>query len=240
MAKITSPKISKSISKRICRNAFIFDMDGVLVDSEKIHYLAYKQVLQGFGISYSEKHFISLAGKSNKEISIILCKKYSLHVKSEMLRKQKETIVTRMLIKSALFPGVKRKLRELKNKGYKFGLATSSNRRVTRLMRRLHKFDQYFSKYAVADEVTRAKPSPDLFLACAKKLKIKPPDCIVVEDSYYGIIAAKKAGMKCIAITNTLPKIKLRNADCIIERIGQINNQLINKIGGENGRRKNL
>jgi HAD superfamily hydrolase (TIGR01509 family) len=212
-------------------STIIFDMDGVLVDSEGTHFLAYSKTLAQYGIKYPREEFRKVMGRSNKDISKMFCKQYRLRVDPDMLRKQKERLVEGLLGKTRLFPGVKATLRLLKKKGYKLGLATSSIRKVTSKMRKIHGFDSYFRAYASADDVKRAKPAPDLFLACSRKLRSEPSECVVIEDSRYGLLAARKAGMRCIGITNTLPARQLRIADKTISKISQIDERLLSRLG---------
>ena len=210
--------------------AIIFDMDGVLIDSEDAHYHAYKAACNKYGISYSIKMHKSFSGKSSKEIIRLACERSKSIYGCEDIRKLKESIVLRTLDKVKTYPGVKPTLDSLR-KTYLLGLATSSTGRVTRRIRKLYGFDIMFRKYAVADEVKNAKPAPDLFLLCAKKLGVRPSECVVIEDSHFGVLAAKRAGMKVIAITNTLPRRELASADRIITRISQINRKMIETLG---------
>jgi len=80
----------------------------------------------------------------------------------------------------------------------------------------------YFETIISCEDVKRGKPEPDLFLAAAEKLETPPENCMVVEDSLYGVEAAKRAGMKCIAVTTSFPEEELKKADIIVDNLMEV------------------
>ena len=91
--------------------------------------------------------------------------------------------------------------------------------------------DNFDVVVSAADDVKNGKPAPDIFLKAAEKLNVKPEECVVVEDALNGIKAAKAAGMKCIANTNSFPKDKLTEADLIIDNFNELTIDTIKQLG---------
>ena len=108
----------------------------------------------------------------------------------------------------------------LRRKKIKIAVATAGNKRKLTFNLKCGGFD--IRNRVTADDIKHGKPAPDIFLAAAKKLKVKPNECIVVEDSLNGIKAAKRAKMFCVAVTNTFPRSKLKDADLIIDSLSEL------------------
>jgi HAD superfamily hydrolase (TIGR01509 family) len=113
--------------------------------------------------------------------------------------------------------GAKEFLEEVRKLPVKVALATSSRKDKMRMVLAAVGFEHLFDELVSGDEVTKSKPEPDIFLHAAKKLGVTAEQCIVVEDAVNGVTAAKKAGMKCIAITTTHTKELLKDADIVID-----------------------
>ncbi|MEM4267497.1 MAG: HAD family phosphatase [Candidatus Woesearchaeota archaeon] len=219
--------------------AIIFDLDGVLVDSVGLHYEAWRIVLARYGIRLSQREFNRLNGYSVEETALIRKKQFKLKVPVVDIIRQKKTLNMTLLRKARLFTGARPKLKEI-SKSYILGLATSSNRADAFLLIRRFMLDKFFSTVVVDEDVERAKPVPDIFLECARRLKVAPNECVVIEDSKKGIEAAKKAGMKCIAIASTFKKAELSKADVVIPDIRKLTKKIISRLEGKNGPRKNI
>lgn len=207
--------------------AIIFDMDGVLIDSIHVHFLGWKKAVSSFGRTYTLAHFNKQHGKSNKDIAKAICHDLRLDVSPKELGELKHKISRSMLSKIKLFPGVITTLISLNRRGIALGLATASNRSTTDAIWDKFGFERYFKVRVCSDDVKRAKPAPDLFLLCAKRLGIRPENCLVLEDSYLGIEAAKRCGMMSVGITNTYPARMLSAADKIIIRITELNTIIV-------------
>jgi beta-phosphoglucomutase family hydrolase len=209
--------------------AIIFDMDGVIIDSIPMHIKVWKEVLNKRGADFTDKMIYEANGRSTEDVARLCCKRFRLKEPAEKIVEEERALVQERLGTVTLFPGTKSTLARL-GKKYLLGLATSTNGKDTAFFKRKFSMGRYFSAFVNSGEVKHAKPSPEIFLLCAKKLSVKPSECVVVEDSIAGIVAAKRAGMKCIAITNSFPAAKLRRADVIIDRITEINAKMINKL----------
>ncbi|MBS3122516.1 HAD family phosphatase [Candidatus Woesearchaeota archaeon] len=211
----------------------IFDMDGVLVDTMKLHYTAWKKLLEEKGFKgFNKKIYLSFAGMKTVEILQMFKKKHNLKINPEQDAKRKEELVN--FSKMALFSGVKPTLKELRKSGFKIGIATSASHHIMKRNLSLFGISAYFDSFTTANDVVHSKPNPQIYLLSAKKLNSSPKECVVIEDAVNGVIAAKKAGMKCMGITNTFPKqtLKEAGADYVVENVTELLTLLekINKI----------
>lgn len=179
--------------------AIIWDMDGVIVDSEDHHHEGEIKTFKHFGVEIPEdinkqfkgsplrEHFQTLKDRFNVETTL-----------DDLLNKQNEHIHEMYSEKVELFDGVKDVLPELKKK-FKQALATSSERKLVEVVLKRFQIEEAFDEITCGDEVEKGKPAPDIFLKSADKLGIDASECVVIEDSFNGIKAGKAAGMKVIA-----------------------------------------
>jgi beta-phosphoglucomutase family hydrolase len=185
--------------------AVIFDKDGVLVETFNLYFEAYKKILSQIGIKITEDDIAKRYGMKGPEIikQIIEENKKKMTDKEiEKLANEKDKIYIKLSEKKLkLLPGVKKLLIYLKKKKYKIGIASSASKKIVEQMVEVTKIKNYVDTTVHGFEVKSSKPNPEIFLKCAEKLKVKPEDCIVFEDSIHGIKAAKKAGMKSVAVT---------------------------------------
>jgi len=202
----------KSLNKPLIK-AIIFDMDGVLIDTFEAHFHAWQKFMKHKGISkFERRNYLESIGMQTREL--LLKYKNSFGLNTENI--EKDTLLKESMIdisEISLYPHVKETLDILKNNGFKLALATSAigvdlKDRVER-----YNFNENFDAFVCSDEVKFSKPHPEIFLKAAKKLKISLDKCVVIEDAITGIIAAKKAGMKAIALTTTFPKHKFEEMD---------------------------
>lgn len=181
----------------------IFDMDGVLVDSEGLWYSAYSQVLAEWGVSVTRevyaREWVSL-GRGPE----YACETFpQISVGPDEIRRRRAPIVKRLLLEEAeLMPGVRPALDRLSAR-FPLALATNSSGEIVRPLFAKHGLDRYFEGRLVTKELyARAKPAPDAFLAAASALGLAPSRCLVVEDAQKGVDAAHAAGCRCVAIPN--------------------------------------
>ena len=116
-------------------------------------------------------------------------------------------------------PGAIELIRLLKEHGVKLAIASSAPLENIQLVLSGLGIDDCFDTIVWGREVTEGKPSPQVFLLAARKLGVQPQECVVVEDAVAGVAAAKKAGMKCVAVTNTHHEVSLREADLIVDTL---------------------
>ena len=184
--------------------AFIFDMDGVLVDSEGYWKQAEYEVFTSLGVEVTDEQADLTKSMTPLEVTQFWYERFPWgNVALEVVE---QLVVSRViaLIESedCLIDGVKSFIEKLKEKKYKIGLATNSPQRIIPVVLKkldaLHLFDVALS----ADSEIKGKPDPAIYFSAAEKLGANPEECIVIEDSYSGMLAAKNAGMKVIAFTN--------------------------------------
>ncbi|WP_427340304.1 beta-phosphoglucomutase [Caloranaerobacter sp. DY30410] len=209
--------------------ACIFDLDGVIVDTAKYHYLAWKRLANELGFDFTEKDNEKLKGVSRMESLEILLNIGNIKVDDEMKLKlaEKKNNWYRELIskmdESEILPGVKEFINELKNSNIKVAIGSSSKNTMTIL--NSIKMVDYFDAIIDGNKITKAKPDPEVFLLGAEALDVKPNECVVFEDAKAGIEAAKKAGMYAIGIGS---EEVLKEADKVIPDTNSLTIDIIN------------
>ncbi len=182
--------------------AVIFDMDGVISDTQKIHSDRECRILQRYGVRMSpEEISAKYAGVGVKDFFTALLKDKNCDINT--LVKEKWTQMLN-LKKGEItpIPGVIELIHELKQNNFKLAVASASIRDfIERVLTELNIKDK-FDAITSTEDVKRGKPEPDVFLLAAEKLGVKPQNCTVIEDGISGMIAAKKAGMNCIGLIN--------------------------------------
>ena len=202
--------------------AVIFDMDGVLVDTEKYHEMAYKAVVRKFGVNLTEKEIIMFKGVTALENIQYIFKKYEIKKDAAKYALLKDKVYRSYLKNLKALPGVSDLLKKMKKQKIKLALASSGSRLNVEYILRKIKAKKYFDVIINGEQVKKGKPNPEIFLKAAKKLKVKPKECVVVEDAVNGVKAAKRAGMFCIGIATTFSKNKLKEADLIINSLNEL------------------
>jgi HAD superfamily hydrolase (TIGR01509 family) len=201
--------------------AVIFDVDGVLVDSEGASLDTAGEVFKQFGVKMTKKEYKNYTGVNLREIVKIVSKKRKVKIDPDQFIKARYDLYEKYGKKTIKpFSGAKTFISMLRRKKVKIAVATAGNKRKLSFNLKCGEFD--IRNRVTADDIKHGKPAPDIFLAAAKKLKVKPNECIVVEDSLNGIKAAKKAKMFCVAVTNTFPRSKLKDADLIIDSLSEL------------------
>jgi len=213
------------------KKAFIFDLDGVIVDTAKYHFLAWKKLAESIGISFSEKENEHLKGVSRVgSLEKILDwggKSFSPEIFDSLLHQKNEDYLSHIkeMDKDEILVDVPRVLSFLKEKQQRIGLGSASkNARAI-----LEKIDLINEFEVIVDgtKVTKAKPDPEVFLRAAALLDISPKNSIVFEDSLAGIKAANTAGMTSIGIGNASI---LKEADYVFNNFSEISNEFLNKL----------
>jgi len=217
--------------------AVIFDMDGVLVDSEPLTIRAYLQAAAEFGFAMDEREFIQhfvIEGTLIKSF-------FEEHAGGEADWEdffQRKTEIYRELVRDELklMPGAIALLQGLKVQNIPRALATSAARVSVELV--LARFDlaPYFGATVTFEDVTHHKPDPQVFLKAAALLQTPPDRCIVIEDAPKGIAAAKAAGMKCVAVPTPLSRSSdLSAADLLVESLEHLTVEWLRALVGEAG-----
>ena len=212
-------------------NAVIWDMDGIIADTAQYHHKGWQIVFRKRGTNYTEADFRRNTGKrSDTIVREVLGEKIPQNETTEIIREKDETFRQLMGEKIKLFPGVLKLITALKEHGFKIAIASSAPREnillITRSLKIANRFDAIISGW----EVTKGKPHPQTFLLAAEKLGVAAADCIVIEDAISGVAASKRAGMRCIAVTNTTSRDELREANLIIDTLEEITVADLNRL----------
>ena len=210
--------------------AVIFDMDGVLVDSEPLHISVESNMLIELNIPLKKEMYAQFAGSTNISMWRTLTDEFKLGNSPEELSAESNRRFIHELINSDRvqpFDGVYNVLSNLKKRGILLALASSSSKDVVETI--IDKFDlrQYFKVIVSGSDVQHSKPNPEIFLIASKKLEVSPSYCLVVEDSPNGVKAARLAGMGCIGFESGKDHPDISEAKWIIKSFGEFDYELL-------------
>ncbi len=211
----------------------IFDMDGVLADTGPIHFESWVKMAKEIGVEFTRELFEQTFGQQSTAITRKLVGSEVDRVLVKKWANLKEKYYREMIIdKLVPLPGVIRIINDLKSKGFKLAVGSSGPPENVDLLLTHLKIKDYFDDIITAAEVKKGKPEPDVFLIASNNLHIDPKNCIVIEDAPVGIEAAKRAGMKSIALTTTHNKGELVDAILIVNDLSEVNTNDIKKLLG--------
>lgn len=195
--------------------AIIFDMDGVLVNSEKLWKRAEYEIFTSLGVKVTEEYSKLTESMTTSEVTKFWFDKFpwenqELHVVEQMVVSK---VIDLIETEECSMNGVKPFIEYLRKQNLKIGLATNSPKRIITTV--LNKLDisHLFDAVSSAECEDTGKPHPAIYITTAKKLDVEPKNCIVIEDSYSGMLAAKNAGMAVCAFTNGNKDIHFEIAD---------------------------
>jgi len=184
--------------------AVIFDLDGVLADSEPWWNEIDAKLLAEYGVTYRGEYHRNVLGVSYRLAVEFYKKTFGLWAPTEELMRRRAEIAAEFFAKRVgLFPSTRAVLAELRQMNLRLALATSSVSASARPFLDRYRLTAFFGVIVTGEEIERGKPSPDIYLSAAKKLGIPADACLVIEDALSGIAAAKAAGMRVAAIPDT-------------------------------------
>ncbi len=211
--------------------AVIFDMDGVIIDSQPFHFAVEEKMCRELGIAVSLEESHSFVGMAGAKVWSYLKTKFVLPQSiDELLAYENKARVAYFssLENVQPIPGVVELLKELKQHNMKTALASSSSAEVIEIFLTKLGLKDFFQHITSGEAVENGKPDPDIFLHTAKALGENPADCLVIEDSANGVTAAKRAGMKVIGFKNPNSGDQdLSLADMVIDDFRRADFQLI-------------
>lgn len=210
--------------------AVIFDMDGVLVDTEPVILEAAILGLKEYGVTAVPDDFKPFVGAGENRFIGGVAQKYGLDYKPEMKRRVYEIYIEIVKDRIKVFEGVHGLLNLLNEKGIPMALASSADKiKVDANLKSAAIPKELFKAIISGDYVEHNKPAPDVFLKAAQAIGVNPVNCVVVEDAVNGIAAAKAAGMKCIAVVSSFSREQLSkaNPDYICNDIPDVQHKLI-------------
>ena len=205
--------------------AVIFDMDGVLVNSEPVYDVYHQDIAQRLGITITEEHERRFRGTPSRKIYEAIIEEFGVPVTADALLEEEIAEVRKLFADGSIpaMPHVFDLLRHLKQSGFLIGVATSNYLFNVESILRLNGAREHVTQISTMESISRPKPAPDVFLHAAEALQIAPSDCVVFEDSPNGILAAKAAGMKVIGYANPGQlALDLSRADRIIASFDEV------------------
>jgi pseudouridine-5'-monophosphatase len=188
-------------SMTTCASAAIFDLDGVLLDTEPLYTEATQTVLARYGKRYEPEHKRFVMGRSPLEGARWLVEYLGLPISAEQYLDERAGHLEQLFAICPCIPGAQALVTSLSSRGIRLALATSSERTLYELKVEKHAWFDAFEYVVCGDDprLSRAKPAPDIFLLAGSALKVEPRECIVFEDSAAGVQAGVAAGMRVIA-----------------------------------------
>lgn len=213
------------------KKAFIFDLDGVIVDTAKYHYLAWKELANKLGFNFTTEQNELLKGVSRVRSLEILLEIGKVHLeedqKSKYLKEKNEQYLQYIakMDHTEILPGIEDVLHYLKLNKIPFSLGSASKN--ARLILEILNLIDLFDAIVDGNDVSTAKPDPEVFLIAAEKIGMKAKDCIVIEDAQAGIQAANAAGMISIGIGDS--KV-LHEADVVLNNTSELTIDFVEKL----------
>ncbi len=205
----------------------IFDMDGVLVDSEPVMFKAAIAALKEFGVNAKPEDFVPFVGTGERSFLGNVSIKYGREYEDAMKDLAYEIYCGIVEDEIVLFDNTKEILEQLKRKGYKLSVASGADRiKVNANLKAAHLPFNLFDCVITGSDITKSKPDPEIFLTAANRMGLKPENCIVVEDAVSGIKGATAGGMKSLGITSSFDSDTLKSVGATItaENIGALLN----------------
>lgn len=200
--------------------AVIFDMDGVLIDSEPVHMEAFKMLMNTLNIKFDREYYLQFVGSTTDYMWAKVIKDFNLSLTDEDLMDMSDEFV-REINGSMGYPimkGAKELINNISAAGIKLAVASSSGiNRIEETVKKLGVYEK-FDVLVSGKTVKNPKPAPDTFLRAAELLSVLPEECLVIEDSLNGMKAAKNANMVCVMYENlSMGKVDTSYADYIIQ-----------------------
>lgn len=216
--------------------AALFDLDGVIVDSSQFHYESWVKLGEEVGFAMTPEFFRKTFGQRNDAI----IKQLVPNATDEQIARwgERKEELYREVARGRLvpLPGAMELIRGLKELGFKLAIASSTPRvNIAFAMEQLN-LGELFDDFVGAEDVKRGKPDPEVFLKAAQKVGVPPENCVVFEDAVAGVIAAKRGGMKCVAVTTTNPRSALEEAgaDLVVDSLTEVTPEQVARLLGAN------
>lgn len=178
---------------------FIFDCDGTLADTMPLHFVAWQEVMTGYGFAFDEDLFYSLGGKPTEKIVAELSTEQKIEVDIAQVTYEKEAAFVEMLSDVQPIESIVAIAHAYQGK-LPMGVGSGGQREVVHQILRQLKLDSVFDCVVGSEDTPKHKPEPDVFLEVARRLNVTPENCLVFEDADLGVEAAKRAGMACFDV----------------------------------------
>lgn len=211
-------------------DAVIFDMDGVIVNSEPLHAEVEQQLFRELDLNISPGEHAGFLGLSSRDMWEHICRVYRIDIPTdELMSRERAAFQTRLQVEGLpVVPGVVDLVRELTDRGIKLALASSAPRDQIEYVLETTGTGPFFPVRISGDELPRSKPDPTVFLLAAEELRVPPTRSVVIEDALNGVVAAHAAGMRCIAYQpEPAGNADLSSADIVCAGMGAVREVLL-------------
>jgi HAD superfamily hydrolase (TIGR01509 family) len=200
--------------------AVIFDMDGVIVDSEPYSMQALIDILRQYGIEPTSDELQRSYGRRVRDDFVDYFARHGVTADVDTAIAHKHARYYHLAAGHLQpLPGVVALLKRLRHRGYRLGLASSGDRVKVAFGMQALELIGIFAAIVTGDDVSHSKPDPEIYLMAAQRLGVSPAACIAIEDAPAGVEAAKRAGMGCIAVANSVAGDLLYKADLIVDSL---------------------
>ncbi len=197
--------------------AVIFDMDGVIVDSEPYSMQALIDILRQYGVEPTEEELQRSYGRRVRDDFVDYFSRHGVAADVNMAIAHKHARYYHLAAGHLQpLPGVVALLMRLQDHGYHLALASSGDRVKVAFGMQALALNGIFEAVVTGDDVAHSKPDPEIYLIAAQQLAVPPEQCLAIEDAPAGVEAAKRAGMRCVAVTNSVAPEQLHKADLIV------------------------
>lgn len=213
--------------------AVIFDKDGVLIDSEPLHSKAAILVMKDFGVTIDNNTCNSFIGSTSQHMYEVFKEKYQLPVSIEELMEANKKKLDNLLQSESypIIPYVQDLIKDLAQNNIRLAIASSSPMDAIKKTAKSLDITQFFNEFVSGCDLKNPKPAPDIFLKACELLHVLPEEALIIEDSFHGITAAKRAGITCVGYYNpNSGNQDLSQADIVIEGFDEINTSFLNDV----------
>lgn len=207
------------------RSAIIFDLDGVVINSEPLHDEAKRTIFRDYGLEVPERVHTEFRGKTDREVMEHVASTFAPDgLDADELVAAKQRVFRELMNEMELVPGVRSFIAQVREHGLRLALTTSALRENQELTFEKFHLDEFFEAITTAEDVTRPKPDPEPYLITVEKLDEEPGRCLVIEDSVNGVLSAKNAGCEAAGLSTTFAAEELREAgaDVVVDDFDEL------------------
>jgi HAD superfamily hydrolase (TIGR01509 family) len=216
--------------------ALIFDLDGVIIDTERLHAEAKRAAFDKYEIKVPENLYAEFRGRSDRDMVEHVVREFAAaSVAADEVLGYKHDVFRTLRAKISPVEGALEFVRLARGHFEKLAVTTSATKQNQQFAFERFGLQPFFDVVVTAEEINRTKPDPDPYLKTTEKLNLNPASCLVIEDSHNGILSAKSAGCAVVAITTSFSRDELRkaNADYLVENFFELASLLSAQMGGE-------
>ena len=207
--------------------AVIFDMDGVIADTERTRFSILKVLLKKRGLVLKETDYRKSVGKRTKDFLAEMFPKALSDIEVDKIYHELHSSPKKHIVAQ---PYIKECCRALSAEKYTLAIASLSRKKDILLVLDRVGVRHFFSYIVSSDDITHMKPHPEIYVKTISKLGVQRSECVAIEDSPVGVSAAKSAGIKCVGVTYTHSRKELSQADVVVKSLKEINKRFLDKL----------